>query len=72
MPQYRRIKDLREDKDLTQRELASMLGMTQNQYWRYESGFSDIPTAMLIRLSKLYNVSVDYMLGLTDNPDMIK
>lgn len=63
---YRRIKDLREDNDKTQKELAKYLGMKQPQYYRYENGLRDIPTDILIKLSKYYNVSVDYILGLTD------
>lgn len=63
---YRRIKDLREDNDKTQKELAEYLGMKQPQYYRYENGLRDIPTDILIKLSKYYSVSVDYILGLTD------
>lgn len=63
---YRRIKDLREDNDKTQKELAEYLGMKQPQYYRYENGLRDIPTDILIKLSKYYNVSVDYILGLRD------
>lgn len=63
---YRRIKDLREDNDKTQKELAEYLGMKQPQYYRYENGLRDIPTDILIKLSKYYKVSVDYILELTD------
>ncbi|WP_294799550.1 helix-turn-helix domain-containing protein [uncultured Eubacterium sp.] len=66
MALYRRIKDLREDNDKTQKELAEYLGMKQPQYYRYENGLRDIPTDILIKLSKYYNVSVDYILGLTN------
>ncbi|WP_294835861.1 helix-turn-helix domain-containing protein [Eubacterium sp.] len=66
MALYRRIKDLREDNDKTQKELAEYLGMKQPQYYRYENGLRDIPTDILIKLSKYYKVSVDYILGLTD------
>nr|WP_294777963.1 helix-turn-helix transcriptional regulator [uncultured Eubacterium sp.] len=66
MALYRRIKDLREDNDKTQKELAEYLGMKQPQYYRYENGLRDIPTDILIKLSKYYSVSVDYILGLTD------
>ena len=65
---YRRIRDLREDRDLTQREVAEVLNCSQQVYSNYELGQRDIPTAVLIRLSDLYGVSVDYLLGLTDNP----
>lgn len=68
MPYYRRIHDLREDHDMTQKEVADYLGMKQPQYQRYESGMRDIPTDILIALSKLYHASVDYMLELSDNP----
>lgn len=66
---YRRIRDLREDHDLTQRQVADMLGMHQPQYFRYEQGYRDIPTDILIRLADYYGVSVDYLLGLTDRPE---
>ena len=66
MALYLRIKDLREDNDKTQKQLADYLGMKQPQYYRYENGQRDIPTDILIKLSKYYNVSVDYILGLTD------
>ena len=65
---YRRIRDLREDNDLTQSEVANYLGMKQPQYHRYESGLRDIPTDVLIQLAKLFNTSVDYILELTDKP----
>ena len=68
MPYYRRIRELREDNDLTQQKLAEILQMKQPQYFRYEQGFRDIPTDILIKLSELYNVSIDYLLGMTDNP----
>ena len=63
---YPRIRDLREDADLSQTKLAQKLGMSQTGYSKYETGENDIPTAILIQLSNLYNVSVDYMLGLSD------
>ncbi|MBQ7598840.1 MAG: helix-turn-helix transcriptional regulator [Clostridia bacterium] len=62
---YPRIRDLREDADLSQAKLAQKLGMSQTGYSKYETGENDIPTAILIRLSAIYNVSVDYMLGLS-------
>lgn len=68
MPEYRRIRDMREDHDLTLRELAATLGMPHTQYYRYEKGYRDFPTDILIRLSEIYGVSVDYLLGLTNNP----
>ena len=65
---YKRIRDLREDKDLTQTEIAKMLGMSQTGYSKYETGENDIPTLILIRLSRFYEVSIDYLLGETNNP----
>lgn len=65
---YRRIRDLREDNDLTQKQMAQALNCSQQVYSNYELGQRDIPTDILIRLSKFHNVSVDYLLGLTDNP----
>ena len=63
---YRRIRDLRTDFDLTQKELAKILGMSQTGYSKYETGENDIPTEILIRLSNYYNVSIDYLLGQTN------
>ena len=65
---YRRLRDLREDNDLTQRQLAKYLKMPQPQYFRYEQGYRDIPTDILIALADYYNTSTDYILGRTDNP----
>ena len=65
---YRRIRDLREDRDLKQHQLASYLNCSQQVYSNYELGQRDIPTDILIKLSTFYNVSVDYLLGLTANP----
>ena len=66
MAYIRRMRDLREDHDLSQDSVAKILKVNQSTYSRYESGYLDIPTEMLIGLSKLYNVSVDYILGLKD------
>lgn len=66
MGYYRRLKDLREDHDKTQREIAAMLNMPQSQYWRYECGYRDIPSDILIKLADYYDVSTDYILGRTD------
>lgn len=63
---YRRLKELREDKDLPQRNLAKHLNCTQVCYSRYELGKRDIPTYALIKLADYYGTSVDYLLGLTD------
>ncbi len=65
---YRRIRELREDNDLTQKQVAKELNCSQQVYSNYELGQRDIPTDILIRLSRLYNVSVDYILEITDSP----
>ena len=65
---YQRIRDLREDHDLKQRHLSEYLNCSQQVYSNYELGQRDIPTDILIKLSQFYNVSVDYILGLTSNP----
>ena len=69
---YQRIRDLREDADLKQREVAEMLNCSQRVYSNYELGQRDIPTDVLIKLSNYYQVSTDYILGLTNNPKRIK
>jgi len=69
---YRRIRDLREDKDITQKEMAKILNCSQQVYSNYELGQRDIPTDILIKLSRFHNVSVDYILGITDNPKIQK
>ena len=63
---YKRIRDLREDHDKNQTEIAQMLGMSQTGYSKYETGENDIPTQMLIKLARYYNTSIDYLLGETD------
>ncbi len=66
MTHYPRLKDLREDKDLTQAKIAEMLFITQQQYSLYEKGYREIPVSMLIKLADFYKVSTDYLLGLSD------
>ena len=63
---YRRIRDLREDRDLTQKQMAEMLGMSQTGYSKYETGENDLPTQVLIKLADFYGTSIDYMLERTD------
>lgn len=63
---YKRIRDLREDRDLSQAELAAVLSVSQSTYSRYESGALDVPSEVLITLSRFYDVTVDYILGLSD------
>ena len=62
-----RIRNLREDKDMTQQSIATLLNVTQATYSRYESGTLDIPTVSLIKLAHFYSTSIDYLLGITDN-----
>ncbi len=69
---YPRIRDLREDKDLNQTQLAKIIGMSQTGYSKYETGTNDIPTQILIKLARFYNTSIDYLLGETDNPQRYK
>lgn len=64
---YPKLKDLREDHDLSQKQVAEYLGMKQPQYSRYERGLRELPTDVLIRLAQLYKTSTDYILGLTNN-----
>jgi transcriptional regulator with XRE-family HTH domain len=63
---YSRLRDLREDKDLSQKELAQILGMSQTGYSKYETGENDIPTQILMKLADFYHTSVDYILGRTN------
>ncbi len=63
---YRRIRDLREDSDMTQTQIAKLLNCSQRIYSNYERGDVDIPTQILIYLAEIHNTSVDYLLGLTD------
>ena len=65
---YQRIRNLREDKDLTQTDIAKFLGMSQTGYSQYETGKNDIPTSILKKLALFYGTSTDYLLDLTDNP----
>ena len=63
---YQRIRDLREDRDLTQKQVAQMLGMSQTGYSKYETGENDIPTQILLKLADFYGTTTDYLLGRTD------
>ena len=63
---YRRIREMREDRDLTQTQIAEMLNMSQTGYSKYETGENDIPTRVLIALADYYDTSVDYLLGRED------
>lgn len=64
---FPRLRDLREDHDLSQEQIAAYLGMKQPQYSRYERGIRDIPTDILIKLALYYKTSTDYILGLTND-----
>lgn len=64
---FPRLRDLREDHDLSQEQVSEMLGMKQPQYSRYERGIRDLPTDVLIRLALFYKTSTDYILGLTND-----
>jgi transcriptional regulator with XRE-family HTH domain len=65
---YNRLRDMREDNDKNQSQIAELLGMKQQQYARYESGVTEIPLHHLITLAKYYNVSLDYLTGLISAP----
>lgn len=65
---YRRLRDLREDHEYSQKQIADFLGIHQTQYSRYERGSFDIPSDFLIRLADLYKTSTDYLYGRTNNP----
>ncbi len=65
---YRRLRDLREDSDLAQKEIGSLLGIDQRVYSTYETGKREIPLHLLIQLADFYHTSTDYLLGRTDNP----
>ena len=67
---FRRLRDMREDADLTQENVAQMLGIRQTVYSRYERGFQTIPLPHLIQLADYYHVSLDYLTGRTDKPQM--
>lgn len=63
---YKRIRDLRKDRHLTQKQIGQILNMSQTGYNQYEIGKNDVPTKILIELAKFYNTSIDYILELTD------
>lgn len=65
---YQNIRNLREDKDMTQTQMAAILNCSQRIYSNYERGDVDIPTEILIALASFHNVSIDYLLGQTKNP----
>ena len=66
-----RLRDLREDKDLTQQEIADMLGCSQTTYSRYETGDLNVPVDILKKLAKFYKVSIDYIVGITNKKNWL-
>ena len=64
---YQRLKDLREDKDMTQKEVADVLGLKQQSYQRYESGNIELPMHFFVKLAEFYDVSIDYIAGKTND-----
>ena len=66
---YQRLKDLREDNDLVQKQVAAYLGIDQRVYSNYEIGKREIPTRFVVALAKFYGTSTDYILNLTNNPN---
>lgn len=69
---FRRVRDLREDRDITQKQMAEYLQIHQTTYSDYEIGNLNIPADVLINLEKFYKTSIDYIVGLTDNPNPYK
>lgn len=67
---YPRLRDLREDHDMTQKEVAALLGIDQRVYSNYETGKREIPTRFVVILAKFYKMSADYILGLTNDPEV--
>ena len=66
---FHRIKDLREDNDYTQQQIADYLHLNRNVYWRYETGQREIPVWAAIKLAQLYHVTMDYLLGISDSKE---
>ena len=72
MPVYRRIRDLREDADLTQKQVGEAINVPQRTYAYYETGERRVPPGVLCALADFYGVSVDYILGRTDRREMLR
>lgn len=68
---YQRLKDLREDRDMTQEQVARILGTAREQYNKYELGKQEIPFHHVITLARYYNVTIDYIAGVKENPDRL-
>ena len=69
---FKRLRDIREDRNLTQTQIAQFLNMKQQQYSRYENGTNEIPFEYIIKLAQFYNVSIDYLADLTDYSEPYK
>lgn len=69
---FPRLRDLREDNDMTQQQIAEILGTKQTIYSRYERGYQNIPLEFLLTLADFYDVSIDYIFGRTSNPNIQK
>lgn len=69
---YERIRNLREDADMTQTQIGNMLNISQRAYAHYESGSRDIPVEILVEIADIFNVSTDYLLNRTDNKTILK
>ena len=72
MSVYQRLRDLREDFDKSQEEIAKVIGTSQSYYAQYENGKRSIPFDRMVALAKFYNVSLDYLAGLIDTPRKLK
>ncbi len=69
---FKKIRDTREDNDLTQKDIAKVLNVSQSTYSQYETGVTSLTAEIIIKLADYYNVSIDYLLDRTDNPNMQK
>ncbi len=69
---YKRLRDLREDADKKQEDIAAVLGITRQQYQLYESGKRELPMHFFVVLARYYNVSLDYLAGIIDSPRALK
>lgn len=69
---YQRLRDIREDRDKSQKEIAEIIGTSQSYYAQYENGKRAIPFDRVVILAKYYNVSLDYLAGLTDVPKKLR
>lgn len=70
--QFKNLRAIREDRDIKQKQVAEILNVSQNTYSQYETGVISLTAEVLIKLADYYNVSIDYLLDRTDNPDVVK